>query len=72
MNVKVVESKIISVLFLAAAVPQWISYEYPDTAPFWPGVAFAPGMIGQVVHWIIVCILATTGVGFWKSWQIRA
>lgn len=60
-------SKLIGALFIVAAVFQWVSFDYPDTTPFWPGAVFTPGTIGQVINWLVVCILAVIGTGFWNG-----
>ncbi|MDE3756780.1 hypothetical protein I7G60_01445 [Sinorhizobium meliloti] len=64
-------SKAIGILFIVAAVFQWVSFDYPDVNPFWPGAVFTAGTIGQVINWLIVCILAVIGIGFWKSWKFQ-
>jgi hypothetical protein len=48
-------------LLVVAAVFQWLTFDYPDVNPLWPGAVFAPGMISQVVNWIVVCVLGGTG-----------
>lgn len=57
-------AKIIGVVFMVAAFLQWITFDYPDVNPFLPGAIFAPGMLSQVLNWLIVCVLATVGWGF--------
>ena len=58
----VVIAKILGVLLMLTAFWVWISYDYPNVSPFAFGAPLAPGMFGQVLNWIIVCIL---GAGGW-------
>jgi hypothetical protein len=60
----------IALLFLAFAFAQWITFDYPDVNPFYPGAIFAPGMIGQLVNYLIVCGLAGIGLALWHLDQI--
>lgn len=53
--------KLIGILLIIAAILRWATFSYPDVVPFWPGAIFAPGMLAQVLNWIIVCILGTVG-----------
>jgi len=64
-------SRAIGVVLIAAAFIQWITFDYPDINPFWPGAIFVPGMLSQVLNWLIVCILATIGWGFFTLWQFK-
>jgi len=57
-------SKIIGIGFMILALLQWITFDYPDVNPFWPGSIFASGMITQFFNWILVCILGAIGWGF--------
>jgi len=64
-------SKIIGIIFMLLAFTQWIAFDYPDVNPFWPGAIFAPGMISQFFNWLIVCVLATIGWGFFTLWKFK-
>lgn len=57
--------------FLALAVWQWISFDYPDINPFKFGAIFAPGAISQVLNWLIVCVLGTIGWGFFTLGRFK-
>lgn len=59
-------SKSIGVVFIIGALLIWAAYNYPDVNPFWPGAVLYPGTVGMVINWIIVCIVAGIGVGFWQ------
>jgi hypothetical protein len=54
-------AKIFGVFLMAVAVWVWVSYEYPNVSTFTLGAPFAPGMFGQVINWVIVCILGASG-----------
>lgn len=56
-------AKVVGVLFMAAAALQWLTFDYPNVNPFWPGAIFAPGVLSQVLNWVVVCVLATIGWG---------
>ena len=64
-------ARIIGIAFMVAAFLQWITFDYPDVNPFWPGAIFAPGMLAQVLNWLIVCILATIGWGFFTHGKFK-
>jgi len=49
---------------MSAAFLQWLTFDYPDINPFWPGAIFVPGVLSQVLNWLIICILAAVGWGF--------
>ncbi len=57
-------------MFLAAAVLQWLLFEYPDINPFAANI-FTPGIISQVLNWLIVVVLATIGWGFFTRWSFK-
>ena len=57
-------------VFLTAAVLQWLTFEYPDINPFSASI-FTPGAISQVLNWVIVVVLATIGWGFFTLWRFR-
>ncbi len=56
-------AQLTGVLFMAAAFLQWLTFDYPDINPFWPGATLAPGMLSQVFNWAVVCVLAAIGWG---------
>lgn len=64
-------SRAIGVVLMAAAFIQWLTFDYPDVNPFWPGAIFVPGVLSQVLNWLIVCILATVGWGFFTLGQFK-
>jgi heme A synthase len=64
-------SRVIGVVLLAAAFLQWVTFDYPDVNPFRPGAIFAPGMLSQVLNWLLVCVLGTIGWGFLTLWKFR-
>lgn len=70
-GIMVILSKIVGIVFMLLAFIQWITFDYPDVNPFWPGAIFAPGMISQFFNWIIVCVLATIGWGFFTQWKFK-
>lgn len=53
-------------LLICLAFLQWITFDYPDVNPFWPGAIFVPGMLSQVLNWIVVCVIGATGLGLWQ------
>lgn len=60
-------AKVIGVGLMAVAFLQWITFDYPDVNPFWPGAVFAPGMLSQFVNWIIVCAIAAIGLLIFRA-----
>ena len=54
-------AKILGILIMAAAFLQWITFDYPDVNPFWPGAIFVPGVASQFLNWIIVSIIGSAG-----------
>ena len=56
-------SKTIGVLLMAAAFLQWATFSYPEVNPFWPGAIFVPGMLSQVLNWVVVAVLGAAGWG---------
>ena len=63
---KAIILKPIGFIFMVAAFLQWITFDYPNVSPWWPGAAFAPGMGAQVVNWGIVGVLGGVGVCCFK------
>lgn len=64
-------ARVIGVTLMAAAFLQWLSFDYPDVNPFWPGAIFAPRMLSQVANWLLVCVLATVGWGFFTYGKFK-
>ena len=54
-------ARIVGSVLMAAAFLQWLTFDYPNVNPFGLGTIFAPGMLSQVLNWLLVCILATVG-----------
>jgi len=54
-------AQVVGVLFMVAAFLQWATYDYPDFNPFAGVSIFTPGVLGQVLNWLIVVVLATIG-----------
>ena len=65
-------SKVAGVLLMAVAFLQWITFSYPDVNPFWPGAIFVPGMLSQVLNWVVVAVLGTAGWGLFTFGHSRA
>lgn len=40
-------------LFLLAAFLQWITFDYPDVSPYMPFAIFAPGMMFQMINYLL-------------------
>lgn len=59
-------SKALGVLLMALAFLQWITFSYPAVNPLWPGAIFAPGMLSQVLNWLLVCVLGAIGWGLFS------
>lgn len=57
----------LALVFFAFAVVQWITYDYPDVNPFFPGAILAPGMFGQFLNYLIVVALGTIGFLLWQA-----
>jgi len=57
-------SKAIGVVIMLLAFLQWITFDYPDVNPFWPGAIFAPGTLSQILNWLVVCVIGAIGWGF--------
>lgn len=60
--------KILSVVFIVSAFLTWISYDYPNFAPFTPKGLF-PSLfeqVGLVINWGLVVIQGVIGVYLWK------
>jgi hypothetical protein len=64
-------SRIVGVIFLAAALLQWLTFDYPDMNPFGGVTIFTPGAISQVFNWVFVVVLATIGWGFFTYGKFR-
>ena len=64
-------SKIVGCVFMLLAFLQWITFDYPDVNPFWPGAIFAPGMLSQVLNWLVVSVLSCVGWGFFTLGKFR-
>lgn len=56
-------SMLVGIIFIAAAVVQWATFEYPDANPIWPGAIFTPGIGSQVLNWLVVSTIGGVGVG---------
>ncbi len=56
-------AKTAGIFLMALAFFQWITFEYPNVNPFGPGAIFAPGMVSQILNWLLVCILGSIGYG---------
>lgn len=54
-------AKMIGILFMLLAFLQWLTFDYPDVNPFWPGAIFSLGMVSQFLNWIIVSIVGGIG-----------
>lgn len=67
MNIQQLLSKFIGVVFILLSLFIWATYSYPDVNPFWPGAVLHSGTFGMMINWVIVCIVAGIGVGFWKG-----
>jgi multisubunit Na+/H+ antiporter MnhB subunit len=57
-------AKGVGALFIVAAILQWLTFDYPNVSP-WGVSIFSPGMFGQFVNWIIVCVLGAVGAFLW-------
>lgn len=64
-------ARVVGTVFMAAAVLQWLTFNYPDINPFWPGAVFASGLLSQVLNWLLVCVLATIGWGFFTYGKFK-
>lgn len=60
-------AKLAGILLMLLAFLQWLTFDYPDVNPFWPGAIFASGVISQVFNWVIVCVIGACGFGLF-SW----
>ena len=63
-QIAVLCSKGVGVLLMLLAVVQWITFDYPDANPLRGSGLLAPGMLSQVVNWLIVAVVAAVGWGF--------
>lgn len=59
-------ARIMGFLLMTLAFLQWITFEYPDVNPLWPGAILAPGMLSQILNWLVVCV---TGASGWFLFQ---
>ena len=64
-------ARAIGVVFMAAAFLQWLTFDYPDVNPFGGVTIFTPGIISQVLNWVLVCVLAVIGWGFFTYGKFR-
>ena len=64
-------ARIIGAAFMVAAFLQWLTFDYPDVNPFRPGAIFAPGMLSQVLNWLLVCVLAIVGWGLFTFGKFK-
>ena len=55
-------SRIIGIAIMVLAFLQWITFDYPDVNPFWPGAIFAPGMLSQILNWLLVSVIGAVGL----------
>ena len=60
--------KLLAIVFFVLAFLTWISYDYPDFAPFTPKGLFPSlfDQIGLVVNWGLVVIQVVIGNCLWK------
>ena len=59
--------KAVGSIVLLLAFIQWITYDYPDMNPFWPGLFFDPATVSQVINWGVVAVLGATGWGIFRA-----
>ena len=59
-------ARILGVALMILAFLQWVTFEYPNVNPLWPGAILAPGMLAQVVNWLIVCVIGAAGWGLFS------
>ena len=64
-------AKVLGITLIVIAILQWITFDYPDVNPFWPGAIFAPGMASQVLNWLLVCILGSAGWGLFTLGKFK-
>lgn len=59
-------ARILGVIFMAVALLQWITFDYPNVIPFWSANIFTPGMFSQFINWMVVCVLGAIGWGLFS------
>lgn len=64
-------SKLVGVVLMVLAFLQWVTFDYPDLNPFWPGAIFNPGMLFQFFNWLIVCILGASGWALFSVGKLK-
>lgn len=67
----IVLAKIVGVAFMLLAFWQWISFDYPDINPLRLGGILVPGVMSQVLNWLIVAVLATIGWGLFTLGRFK-
>lgn len=70
--VLIVISKLAGAILILLAFLQWITFDYPDVNPFWPGAIFVPGMLSQVLNWGIVVVLGAAGWTLFTIGRLRS
>ncbi len=58
-------AKLLGVLLMIAAFLKWLTYDYPNVSP-WVLPILVPGVLGQVINWVVVVVLATAGLTLWN------
>ncbi len=59
-------AKVAGIAVMALAFLQWLTFDYPDVNPFWPGAIFVPGMVSQFINYILVTVIGSIGFGLFK------
>ena len=56
---------------MAIAFFQWLTFDYPDINPFYPGAILMPGVMSTILNWLFVCILLTIGWGIFTQGKFK-
>ena len=56
-------SKSIGVVIMVFSLFQWMTFDYPDTNPFWHGAIWQKGIETGTINLIFVSVLSVVGYG---------
>ena len=70
-NILAILARTTGVAFLALAFFQWLTFDYPNVNPFFPGAILAPGMLSQVFNSMLVGAIAAAGILMFRLGDIN-
>ena len=56
-------AKTIGVIMMVFSFFQWMTFDYPDTNPFWHGAIWQMGIETETINLIFISLLSVVGYG---------